>query len=173
MISVTCGSTASQDQDQASTLLKAYCHQDWQPEFPKPKHPVSLYIDEILAMTELAPCASIRLSGIINQQVVALTYSPVQPTNNHQTEAIFPYLATDLAPCVCEKNQNSHRVSEMTNSTVESLCSSNKDNASENHSPEKIQRNNGMRLDVVAAGGGDTAPLPYEEGPSGAMPSRK
>ncbi|RSL44662.1 hypothetical protein CEP53_011121 [Fusarium sp. AF-6] len=111
MISVTCGSTASEDQASASTVLKAYCDQDWDVEFPKPKYPVSSYIDEISAMTELAPCASIRLSGIVNQQ----------------TEAICPYLATDLAPCVCEKNQNSLRVSEMINTGVGQLCSSNKD----------------------------------------------
>ncbi|KAI8676194.1 hypothetical protein NCS56_00506600 [Fusarium sp. Ph1] len=107
MISVTCGSTASEDQASASTVLKAYCDQDWKVEFPTPKHPVSSYIDEISAMTELAPCASIRLSGI--------------------TETICPYLATDLAPCVCEKNQNSLRVSEMINTGVGQLCSSNKD----------------------------------------------
>lgn len=69
MISVTCGSTASEDQASASTVLKAYCDQDWKVEFPKPEHPVSSYIDELPAMTELAPCASIRLSGIVNQQV--------------------------------------------------------------------------------------------------------
>ncbi|KAL2694865.1 hypothetical protein Neosp_001454 [[Neocosmospora] mangrovei] len=65
MISVTCGSTASEDQASASTVLKAYCDQDWKVEFPKPKYPVSSYIDEISAMTELAPCGPQALASCL------------------------------------------------------------------------------------------------------------
>ena len=54
-VSATCGSTASDDQASASTVLSAYCNQASVVTSPTPAHLVSSYINEITAISDLAP----------------------------------------------------------------------------------------------------------------------
>ncbi|KAK3692658.1 hypothetical protein B0T22DRAFT_21432 [Podospora appendiculata] len=107
-ISYSCGSTASEDQKSAATVLSAYCNQDKVVAFPTPTMPVSVYITDIAEITELAPCASNALS----YAVLSLTYTDC------------PSDAPALASCACSKNQNALVVSQAINSNVKYSCSS-------------------------------------------------
>ncbi|KAK3333461.1 hypothetical protein B0T19DRAFT_126614 [Cercophora scortea] len=107
-ISYSCGSTASEDQKSAATVLSAYCNQDKVVAFPTPTIPVSVYITDIPQMTDLAPCAS----GALSYAVLSLTNYNCPPD------------APALASCACSKNQNALVVSQAINSNGKYSCSS-------------------------------------------------
>ncbi|KAK7931527.1 hypothetical protein PG985_002239 [Apiospora marii] len=102
-VSYSCGSTATDDQASASSAFAAYCNQANITPFPKPTQPVSQYIMDFPEWAELAPCAA---------SAVSLNTYDLCPTD-----------ASLLAPCVCNKNQNSLRVSQAINTSVKSSCS--------------------------------------------------
>ncbi|KAK3316298.1 hypothetical protein B0H66DRAFT_290483 [Apodospora peruviana] len=106
-VSSSCGSTASEDQASAQTVLTAYCNQDKIPSFPTPATPVSAYITDIPEFSYLAPCAASAVSYAIN----SMSY------DNCPSDA--PLLAT----CVCNKNQNSLVVSQIINTSAKYSCS--------------------------------------------------
>ena len=106
-VSLDCGSTASQDQSSAATVLNAYCNQDSAVAFPTPTNPVSVYITDIPQISDLAPCASNELSNVVLGM----------------TEELCPSDAPSLATCVCQKNQNSLAASQSINYSVKGACS--------------------------------------------------
>ncbi|OIW25022.1 hypothetical protein CONLIGDRAFT_684907 [Coniochaeta ligniaria NRRL 30616] len=107
-VSYSCGSTASEDQASAATVLSAYCNQDSIPSFPTPATPVSVYITDIPEISLLAPCASYAVSAAVQ----TLTWDLCPPD------------ATALATCACNKNQNSLKVSQLINSSARYSCAS-------------------------------------------------
>ncbi|KAK7743721.1 hypothetical protein SLS62_010500 [Diatrype stigma] len=104
-VSYSCGGTASEDQSSAATVLDAYCKQDEDVSFPEPATPVSLFVTDLPAFAELAPCAA---SGL-----ASMTYD------------LCPGDASHLATCVCNKNQNSLLASQGINTSVRYSCASN------------------------------------------------
>lgn len=68
-VNARCGSSATDDQASASTVLSAYCNQNVKVAFPMPANPVSSYIHEYPAISDLAPCASSGMSVVMNAQV--------------------------------------------------------------------------------------------------------
>ncbi|KAI0182785.1 hypothetical protein EV127DRAFT_354119 [Xylaria flabelliformis] len=100
----TCGSTATDDQASAATVLSGYCNQAAITPFPSPSHIVSQYIVDLPAYHNLAPCAQSGLGGI--------TY------DRCQTDASL------LASCACKKNQNSKWASDQIASSVKFYCDS-------------------------------------------------
>ncbi|KAK8023158.1 hypothetical protein PG991_007039 [Apiospora marii] len=106
-VSYSCGSTATDDQASASSAFAAYCNQANITPFPKPTQPVSQYIMDFPEWAELAPCAA----SAVSLNVMSMTYD------------LCPTDASLLAPCVCNKNQNSLRVSQAINTSVKSSCS--------------------------------------------------
>ncbi|KAK8014407.1 hypothetical protein PG990_007703 [Apiospora arundinis] len=107
-VSSSCGSTATDDQASASRVYAAYCNQANITPFPKPTQTVSQYIMDFPEMAQLAPCAA----SAVSYNVMSMTYD------------LCPTDASLLAPCVCNKNQNSLRVSQGINSGAKSSCSS-------------------------------------------------
>ena len=61
-VSYSCGSTASDDQASAMTVLSAYCNQNNLPSFPTPTVKLQQYITDLAAYSALAPCAADALS---------------------------------------------------------------------------------------------------------------
>ncbi|KAK8115966.1 hypothetical protein PG984_012468 [Apiospora sp. TS-2023a] len=106
-VSYSCGSTATDDQASASKAYAAYCNQANVTPFPKPTHTVSQYIMDFPEWAELAPCAA----SAVSYNVMSMTYD------------LCPTDASLLAPCVCNKNQNSMRVSQAINTSAKSSCS--------------------------------------------------
>ncbi|KAI1177117.1 hypothetical protein F4777DRAFT_227624 [Nemania sp. FL0916] len=102
----TCGSTATDDQASAATILNAYCNQDAITPFPSPSHTVSQYVVDLPAYHQLAPCAQTGLGGI----VLGMTWDKCQAD------------ASLLATCACEKNQNSAWASSQIESSVKENC---------------------------------------------------
>ncbi|KAK7942722.1 uncharacterized protein PG986_011835 [Apiospora aurea] len=102
-ISYSCGSTATDDQASASQVYAGYCNQAKITPFPKPTQTVSQYIMDFPEWAELAPCAASAVS--------------------YNTYDLCPTDASLLAPCVCQKNQNSLRVSQAINTSAKSSCS--------------------------------------------------
>ncbi|KXJ88539.1 hypothetical protein Micbo1qcDRAFT_235844 [Microdochium bolleyi] len=100
-ISYSCGSTASEDLSSAMLLYTGYCNQASIGSFPKPTTPINAQITDLPAIQALAPCAS-----------RAVSYAVLSMAN--------PAL---LQSCVCSKNQNSLRVSQVINSSVKYSCS--------------------------------------------------
>ncbi|KAI0808564.1 hypothetical protein GGR55DRAFT_651910 [Xylaria sp. FL0064] len=105
-IDYTCGSTATDDQASASTVLSGYCDQDFITPFPSPSYTVSDYIVDLSAYNNLAPCAQ---SGL-EQVVLGMTWDRC------------PEDASLLATCACEKNQNSQFASEQIIDSVKFYC---------------------------------------------------
>ena len=101
-VSYTCGSTATDDLASAYTALDQYCDQSGTILFPEPAHPVSMYITDLPPFYDLAPCAA-----------SALSYVVMRMTNEE-----CPEQATLMAPCVCSRNQNSLRASQIINTSV-------------------------------------------------------
>ncbi len=102
-----CGSTASEDVASASVVFNAYCNQDAPVTTAPPgSNAVSLYITDIAAYNDLAPCAGSGLSYVVQ----SLTYNKCPPG------------ASALASCACSKNQNSLAASASINRNVESYC---------------------------------------------------
>ncbi|KAM7224059.1 hypothetical protein V8F06_000532 [Rhypophila decipiens] len=106
-VSYSCGSTASEDQASATTVLSAYCNQDESFSFPGPATPVSVYITDIPEFEFLAPCAASAVSYAMN----SMTY--------YNCPSDAPLLAT----CACSKNQNSLLISQVINTSAKSSCS--------------------------------------------------
>ncbi|KAH7028021.1 uncharacterized protein B0I36DRAFT_146374 [Microdochium trichocladiopsis] len=106
-ISYSCGSTASDDLSSAMVLYNGYCNQASIGSFPKPTRPVSVQITDLPAMQDLPPCAASALS----YAVMSMTYD------------LCPEDPSLLQSCVCSKNQNSLRVSQIINSSVKYSCS--------------------------------------------------
>ncbi|KAI0545016.1 hypothetical protein F4679DRAFT_588945 [Xylaria curta] len=104
----TCGSTATDDQASAQTVLSGYCNQAAITPFPSPSHIVSQYIVDLPAYHNLAPCAQSGLAGI----VLGMTY------DRCQTDASL------LATCACKKNQNSKWATDQIASSVKFYCDS-------------------------------------------------
>lgn len=109
-VSYTCGSTATDDQASAATVLSAYCKQDLITSFPSPSYTVSDYIVDLSAYHDLAPCAQ---SGV-SAAVLGLTWDQCQED------------ASLLATCACKKNDNSQSVSEQVKSSIDFYCSGHK-----------------------------------------------
>ncbi|KAI1758458.1 hypothetical protein F4782DRAFT_478178 [Xylaria castorea] len=107
-IDYTCGSTATDDQASAATVLSGYCNQDSITPFPSPSHTVSQYIVDLPAYHNLAPCAQTGVGMI----VLGMTY------DRCQTDASL------LATCACKKNQNSKWASDQIASSVKFYCDS-------------------------------------------------
>ncbi|KAI1858198.1 hypothetical protein JX265_010866 [Neoarthrinium moseri] len=107
-VSYSCGGTASDDQASATLVYDAYCNQASAASFAKPSSPVSEYITDYPAWADLAPCARSALS----YNVMSMTYD------------LCPADASMLATCVCQKNQNSLKVSQGINTSVKYSCSS-------------------------------------------------
>ncbi|KAJ4293857.1 hypothetical protein N0V88_005371 [Collariella sp. IMI 366227] len=104
-IAYSCGSTASEDQASAATVLSAYCNPDSTFTFATPTA-VSTHITEIPEFSYMAPCAQSALYYAIG------TMSSRCPTQ-------LPALAS----CACFKNQNSLVVSQVINTSAKSSCS--------------------------------------------------
>jgi hypothetical protein len=105
----SCGATASEDVSSASVVFDNYCNQDVSATpFAAPKHPVSVFISDLPAFSDLAPCGRSGLSYAMYS--IAYTLCPSE--------------ATALAPCACQKNQNSLVVSQYINTEVRSYCGS-------------------------------------------------
>ncbi|KAI8947579.1 hypothetical protein F4801DRAFT_559969 [Xylaria longipes] len=102
----TCGSTATDDQASAATVLSGYCNQDFITPFPSPSHIVSQYVVDLPAYHNLAPCAQSGVGGI----VLGMTWDRCQED------------ASLLATCACEKNQNSAWASDQISSSVKLNC---------------------------------------------------
>ncbi|KAK4179410.1 hypothetical protein QBC36DRAFT_322585 [Triangularia setosa] len=100
----TCGSTATEDQASAATVLSAYCNQATPVSFPSPTG-VSVAITDIAEMDLLAPCAKTALGYAVRGKC---------PEDN-----------AGYASCACFKNQNSLLVSQEINTSVRRYCSSN------------------------------------------------
>ncbi|KAH7630224.1 hypothetical protein B0T09DRAFT_144592 [Sordaria sp. MPI-SDFR-AT-0083] len=103
-----CGSTATEDQASAATVLSAYCSQDKLPEFPKPSISVTQYITDVPEVAALAPCA-----------FTALGYA-VKAVGRERCPSDLAAYAT----CACQKNQNSLLASQLINSSVKYYCES-------------------------------------------------
>ncbi|KAK0672005.1 hypothetical protein QBC41DRAFT_38250 [Cercophora samala] len=106
-VRMTCGSTASEDQASAATVLSAYCNQATPVSFPSPTA-VSVAITDIAEMDLLAPCARSALSYAVRD------LRGKCPSDN-----------AGYASCACFKNQNSLLVSQEINTSVRRACSSN------------------------------------------------
>ncbi|KAI3324371.1 hypothetical protein HD806DRAFT_494897 [Xylariaceae sp. AK1471] len=104
----TCGATATDDQASAATVVAAYCNQDSITPFPSPSITVSQYVTDLPAYQNLAPCAASGLSEVV-----------LSMTNDKCQED-----ASLLAPCACDKNQNSLLASAQINTSVKWYCSS-------------------------------------------------
>ncbi|KAK8085094.1 hypothetical protein PG997_006365 [Apiospora hydei] len=113
-ISYSCGSTATDDQASASQVYAGYCNQAKITPFPKPTQTVSQYIMDFPEWAELAPCAA---------SAVSYNVIKISKPNDLQTYDLCPTDASLLAPCVCQKNQNSLRVSQAINTSAKSSCS--------------------------------------------------
>ncbi|KAI1123263.1 hypothetical protein F5Y10DRAFT_252161 [Nemania abortiva] len=98
----TCGSTATDDQASAATVLAGYCNQDNITPFPSPSHTVTDYIVDLSAYHNLAPCAQSAVQGG--------TWDKCQAD------------ASLLATCACEKDQNSLYVSSLIDSSIQFNC---------------------------------------------------
>ncbi|KAK4200813.1 hypothetical protein QBC40DRAFT_279197 [Triangularia verruculosa] len=103
----TCGSTATEDQASAATVLSAYCNQATPVSFPSPTA-VSVAITDIPEVDILAPCAKSGLSYAVREQ-----------------RSKCPEDNAGYASCACFKNQNSLVVSQEINTSVRRYCSSN------------------------------------------------
>ncbi|KAK1779660.1 hypothetical protein QBC45DRAFT_477509 [Copromyces sp. CBS 386.78] len=103
-----CGSTATEDQASAATVLSAYCSQDKLPEFPKPSISVTQYITDVPEVAALAPCA-----------FTALGYAVKEMGRERCPSDLAAY-----ATCACQKNQNSLLASQLINSSVKYYCES-------------------------------------------------
>lgn len=68
-VSYSCGSTASDDQASAMTVLSAYCNQNNIPTFPTPSIKITKYITDLPAYSALAPCAAGGLSYAVQSMV--------------------------------------------------------------------------------------------------------
>lgn len=71
-VSDNCGSTASDDQTSAASVLSAYCAQKTPSAMPTlrpPDFPVSQYITDFVEFEQLAPCASSALSYAVQNMV--------------------------------------------------------------------------------------------------------
>lgn len=107
-VSYSCGSTATDDQSSAATVLSAYCNQNAMPTFAPPSITVTNYISDVPEFQHLARCAK----GALEYAVQSMTYSYCPPE------------ASNLATCACMKNQNSLRISQIINSSVRYSCTS-------------------------------------------------
>ncbi|KAK3303372.1 uncharacterized protein B0T15DRAFT_272618 [Chaetomium strumarium] len=105
-ISYSCGSTASDDQASAQTVLSAYCNPDATVTFQSPTA-VTDYITDIPEFGYLAPCAQ----SALRHAVGTVTWDSC-PTD-----------APGLASCACFKNQNSLVISQLINSEAKQSCS--------------------------------------------------
>ncbi|KAK3948076.1 hypothetical protein QBC32DRAFT_352523 [Pseudoneurospora amorphoporcata] len=105
-----CGSTATEDQASAATVLSAYCSQDKLPEFPKPSISVTQYITDVPEVGALAPCA-----------FTALGYAVKEMGRGRER---CPSDLAAYATCACQKNQNSLLASQLINSSVKYYCES-------------------------------------------------
>ncbi|KAI0466518.1 hypothetical protein F4859DRAFT_526616 [Xylaria cf. heliscus] len=101
-----CGSTATDDQASAATVLSAYCNQDFITPFPSPSHIVSQYIVDLPAYHNLASCAQSGVGAV----VLGMTWDRCQED------------ASLLATCACKKNQNSAWASDQIDSSVKFNC---------------------------------------------------
>ncbi|KAI0973414.1 hypothetical protein F4678DRAFT_426651 [Xylaria arbuscula] len=105
-IDYTCGSTATDDQASAATVLAGYCNQNFITSFAGPSYTVSNYIIDLSAYNDLAPCAG----SALEQVVQGMTWDRC------------PEDASLLATCACDKNQNSQWASDQLTSSVSFYC---------------------------------------------------
>ncbi|KAK1755663.1 hypothetical protein QBC47DRAFT_360566 [Echria macrotheca] len=107
-VSYSCGSTATDDQASASTVLNAYCNQDKPVTFPTATSPVNAYITEVAEIGALAKCAQ----SALGYGVASLTWTQC------------PSDAPALASCACSKNGVSALATRLISSSAKYSCSS-------------------------------------------------
>ncbi|KAI1326560.1 hypothetical protein F5Y16DRAFT_226612 [Xylariaceae sp. FL0255] len=107
-VSDACGSTASDNQATAATVLLAYCNQNSNYALPSPTVTVSDYITDITEFQNLAPCAATALSELVQSM----------------TNTRCPSSADLLATCACEKDGNTDYLSAQIRTDIGFWCSS-------------------------------------------------
>ncbi|RSL98900.1 hypothetical protein CDV31_012421 [Fusarium ambrosium] len=111
-VTYSCGSSASDDLSSASKLMDKYCHQDKDVTFFSPTtNVVEAYITDLPELAYLPPCAQ---SGISYAVVGVAAYR-------------CPEAAELNAPCVCNKKDVVHDITETLKSSVKYSCSNNQD----------------------------------------------
>ncbi|KAH7276030.1 hypothetical protein B0J15DRAFT_507479 [Fusarium solani] len=111
-VTYSCGSSASDDLSSASKLMDKYCHQDKDITFFSPTtNVVEAYITDLPELAYLPPCAQ---SGISYAVVGVAAYR-------------CPEAAELNAPCVCNKKDVVHDITETLKSSVKYSCSNNQD----------------------------------------------
>lgn len=69
-VSLSCGRSATQDQQSASKMYEKYCDPNFDVDFSTPTtNIVNAYITDLKEMGWLAPCASSALSGAVMAEV--------------------------------------------------------------------------------------------------------
>ncbi|RFU81467.1 granule antigen gra6 domain-containing [Trichoderma arundinaceum] len=128
-IRVSCGSTATEDQQSASSVLVKYCNQDSTITFSTPtKNIVQAYITDLSQIEYLPQCAQSGLS----QAVMGDNASKC------------PEAASLFAPCVCNKGGIPSEVSDMISKSVRYSCSNGGDiTAAQDFYNEYCAMNNG------------------------------
>ncbi|KAJ3520542.1 hypothetical protein NM208_g13665 [Fusarium decemcellulare] len=111
-ITYSCGSSASEDISSASKMMQKYCNQESKITFFSPTtNIVEAYITDLPELAYLPPCAQAGLS-----------YAVVGVAASRCPEA-----AELNAPCVCNKKDVVHDITETLKSSVKYSCSNNQD----------------------------------------------
>ncbi|KAH6604067.1 hypothetical protein Trco_007513 [Trichoderma cornu-damae] len=107
-VSASCGSTATEDQQSASSVIKKYCNQDLTIAFSTPtKNIVQAYITDLSQIGFLPQCAQSALSEAVMGD----------------NASNCPEAASLFAPCVCGKGGIPSAVSDVISKSVRYSCS--------------------------------------------------
>ncbi|KAL7787047.1 hypothetical protein V8C37DRAFT_405125 [Trichoderma ceciliae] len=125
----SCGSTATEDQQSASSVLEKYCNQDLTIAFSTPtKNVVEAYITDLSQINYLPRCAQSALSEAVMGE----------------NSSKCPEAANLFAPCVCNKGGIPAAVSDMISKSVRYSCSNGGDiSAAQDFYNEYCAMNNG------------------------------
>ncbi|TFB01883.1 hypothetical protein CCMA1212_006170 [Trichoderma ghanense] len=125
----SCGSTATEDQQSASSVLAKYCNQDLPITFSTPtKNVVEAYITDLSQINYLPQCAQSALSEAVMGDNISRC----------------PEAANLFAPCVCGKGGIPSQVSDVISKSVRYSCSNGGDiTAAQDFYNEYCAMNNG------------------------------
>ncbi|PTB61855.1 hypothetical protein BBK36DRAFT_1173095 [Trichoderma citrinoviride] len=128
-VKVSCGSTATEDQQSASSVLAKYCNQDLPITFSTPtKNVVEAYITDLSQINYLPQCAQSALSEAVMGD----------------NASRCPEAANLFAPCVCGKGGIPSQVSDVISKSVRYSCSNGGDiTAAQDFYNEYCAMNNG------------------------------
>ncbi|KAH0527538.1 hypothetical protein TsFJ059_002531 [Trichoderma semiorbis] len=128
-IRVSCGTTATDDQNSASSVLAKYCNQDLTITFSTPtKNVVQAYITDLGQINYLPQCAQSALSEAVMGDNISKC----------------PEAASLFAPCVCGKGGIPSQVSDVISKSVRYSCSNGGDiSAAQDFYNEYCAMNNG------------------------------